>query len=129
MRSRNPKLKDVIFPYMIGRDLLEAYGPNRWIIDFGQVDLFQAMQYKEAFERAKKLVMPSVLEKAERRRRRPVRRIPGGHAWRIAGGSSEIISQARWPRLQRFHAIPLVRGLQSGRFLNSSAEISIPIRL
>lgn len=62
----NPKLSEVIFPYMIGRDLIEEYGPSRWIIDFGQRDMFQSMQYPEAFERVKALVMPAVLEKAER---------------------------------------------------------------
>jgi hypothetical protein len=59
------RLRDVVFPYMIGRDLVENYAPTRWIIDFAQRDLLQAMHYPEAFERVKKLVMPKVLERAE----------------------------------------------------------------
>ena len=31
-----PEHRDVLFPYMIGRDLVETGRPSRWIIDFGQ---------------------------------------------------------------------------------------------
>lgn len=68
MIERDPKLQDVIFPYIIGRDLVERSSPSRWIIDFGQRDIIQAMRYAEAFERVKRLVMPTVLEKAEKER-------------------------------------------------------------
>jgi SAM-dependent methyltransferase len=61
----DPKIKDVLFPYMIGRDLVENYGPSRWIIDFAQRDQFDARSYPIAFERVKEKVMPRVLEKAE----------------------------------------------------------------
>jgi len=62
------KLRDVLFPYMIGRDLLEEGGPTRWIIDLGQRDQFEAMKYKRAFERVKERVMPVVLERAANER-------------------------------------------------------------
>lgn len=61
-----PTLREVLFPYLIGRDLVEKSGPTRWIIDFGQCDLIQAMRHPTAFERVKRLVMPTVLEKAEK---------------------------------------------------------------
>lgn len=61
-----PNHSEVIFPYMIGRDLVEAGGPTRWIIDFAQRDLTAAAGYKLAFERVKRLVMPDVLTKAEK---------------------------------------------------------------
>jgi len=61
-----PEYEDIIFPYMIGRDLLEAYAPTRWIIDFAQKDMLEAMQYKKAFEKVQKSVMPDVLAKAEK---------------------------------------------------------------
>ena len=63
---QNPRLRDVIFPYMIGRDLVEEYGPTRWIIDFGQRDLIEAMRYPEAFRRVEEKVKPAVLERAEK---------------------------------------------------------------
>ena len=63
--KENPECRDVMFPYMIGDDLV-AYGqPMRWIIDFAQRDMTEAMRYKAAFDRVKKLVMPDVLAKAE----------------------------------------------------------------
>jgi SAM-dependent methyltransferase len=63
---KEPKLREVLFPYMIGRDLVEDGQPSRWIIDFGQRDMTEAMRYQLAFERVKKLVMPVVLSKAEK---------------------------------------------------------------
>jgi hypothetical protein len=50
---------------MIGRDLVEEGHPTRWIIDFAQREMTQAMRYEIAFSRVKKLVMPDVLDKAE----------------------------------------------------------------
>ena len=64
--SKYPEYRDIIFPYMIGRDILENYAPTRWIIDFAQRDILEAMKYKVAFERVQKLVMPDVLAKAEK---------------------------------------------------------------
>ena len=55
---------EILFPYMIGRDLVEKGGPSRWIIDFAQREMTESMRYKIAFERVKKLVMSDVLAKA-----------------------------------------------------------------
>jgi SAM-dependent methyltransferase len=65
----DPKNRDVIFPYMIGRDLIEHGGPTRWIIDFAQRDSFSAMNYRLPFDWVKKKVMPVVLERAEREKK------------------------------------------------------------
>jgi hypothetical protein len=66
MLGKYPDHREVIFPYMIGRDLIENYAPSRWIIDFAQRDLLKVMKYKLAFDRVQKLVMPDVLAKAEK---------------------------------------------------------------
>ena len=59
----------------------------------------EAMRYKLAFERVKKLVMPVVLAKAETEKKaRPARTARAGPGWQIAGGSSATTSPARWPR-------------------------------
>jgi len=63
--NAEPSLRDVLFPYMIGRDLLELGAASRWIIDFGQNDVFHARQYGRAFERIRERVMPDVLAHAE----------------------------------------------------------------
>ena len=61
----DPTLSGCLRPYMIGRDLVEHGKPSRWIIDFGQNDIFHAMTFPRAFERVKTLVMPDVLAHAE----------------------------------------------------------------
>jgi type II restriction/modification system DNA methylase subunit YeeA len=61
----DPRNRDVIFPYMIGRDLIEDYAPSRWIIDFAQRDQFGARSYVQPFERLQECVMPIVLARAE----------------------------------------------------------------
>jgi hypothetical protein len=65
MLKQEPSLRDVLFPYIIGDDLVAHGMPTRWIIDFAQREMTEAMRYKTAFERVKKLVMPEVLAKAE----------------------------------------------------------------
>ena len=45
--------REVVFPYMIGRDLVEDYGPTRWIIDFAKRDQFAARSYALPSARAR----------------------------------------------------------------------------
>ncbi|MFT3786669.1 MAG: N-6 DNA methylase [Tepidisphaeraceae bacterium] len=50
---------DVIFPYLIGRELLTGDGtPERWLIDFQQRDIVQAQRYQGAFARVQEAVLP-----------------------------------------------------------------------
>ncbi len=66
MIQADPRNREVIFPYMIGRDLVEAGGPTRWIIDFGRRNTFEARAYNLPFERVQEKVMPDVLAHAEK---------------------------------------------------------------
>jgi SAM-dependent methyltransferase len=66
----DPALSGCLRPYMIGRDLVELGKPARWIIDFGQNDIFHAMTFPRAFERVKAIVMPDVLAHAEEEKRK-----------------------------------------------------------
>ena len=61
-------LKDVLFPYMIGRDLLSNGRPSRWIIDFGQRDMITASRYEQPFAIVKEKVIPTALAKASAER-------------------------------------------------------------
>jgi len=63
--AADPALSGCLRPYLIGRDLVELGKPSRWIIDFGQNDIFHAMSFPRAFERVKATVMPDVLAHAE----------------------------------------------------------------
>jgi hypothetical protein len=66
MLRAHPDYREILFPYLTGEDLLNAGRPTRWIIDFGQRELFQAMKFTAAFEYAREKIMPAVLEKAAR---------------------------------------------------------------
>ena len=65
MIRADPRNREVLFPYMIGRDLVEDYGPTRWIIDFAKRDQFAARSYALPWARVQERVMPVVLAKAE----------------------------------------------------------------
>jgi type II restriction/modification system DNA methylase subunit YeeA len=58
--SENKEYKEVLFPFLIGNDLLGNANsqPSRYVIDFGSMDIFQAQKYKWAFERIKQQVLP-----------------------------------------------------------------------
>jgi SAM-dependent methyltransferase len=64
--KEHPDHREVLFPYMIGRDLVDGGQPSRWIIDFAQREMTEAMHFKSAFKRVEKLVMPVVLSKGEK---------------------------------------------------------------
>jgi len=61
----HPNHRDVIFPYMIGDDLVGHSMPTRWIIDFAKRDQFEARIYHAAFEHVQREVMPKVIERAK----------------------------------------------------------------
>ncbi|MCW5553322.1 MAG: class I SAM-dependent DNA methyltransferase [Verrucomicrobiae bacterium] len=61
-----PDHRDVLFPYLIGLDLVTVGTPTQWVIDFGQRNMLDAAKYSAAFEILKTKVMPDVLAKAEK---------------------------------------------------------------
>ena len=63
--KNHPDHREVIFPYLVGMDLVTIGAPGIWIIDFGQRDMLQATRYSAAFEILKEKVMSDVLTKAE----------------------------------------------------------------
>jgi hypothetical protein len=67
--NAHPDHREVTFPYMIGRDLVQEGAPTRWIIDFAKRDMLEAMRFSAAFEIVKQRVMPAVLSKAEHEKR------------------------------------------------------------
>jgi len=64
--DRAPQTRDVLFPYLLGRDLVADGKTSQWIIDFGRRDMLQARAYSAVFERVQRIVMPIVLSKAEK---------------------------------------------------------------
>jgi hypothetical protein len=59
--------RDVIFPYLIGDDLLGNLRsqPSRYIIDFGEQDLVNARTYKAAYQHIEKTVLEDRQQKAQ----------------------------------------------------------------
>jgi len=58
---------EVIFPYLIGRELLTGDGqPARYIIDFGQMTILDAQQHAAAFNHIKAAVLPGIQTKADK---------------------------------------------------------------
>jgi hypothetical protein len=59
MLADDTKNAAVLFPYMIGEDLLDRYppGPSRYVIDFGQRDLVEASTFRQPFARVKTVVL------------------------------------------------------------------------
>ena len=68
MMMCNPRNRDVLFPYLIAEDLIGQKNsqPTRWIIDFGQRDIFAAQSYKEPFAQVEKRVLPTVQANADK---------------------------------------------------------------
>lgn len=59
MLAASPKNRDVIFPYLIGDDLLSnMHGePSRWVIDFSAREQMKARRYVLPFQRIKESVL------------------------------------------------------------------------
>jgi len=60
---------EVIFPYVTGREILDEFKIERWVIDFGNRDIIEAAAFSSAFAHCKRHVLPAVeqtLQDAER---------------------------------------------------------------
>ncbi|SIO90579.1 Eco57I restriction-modification methylase domain-containing protein [Nocardiopsis sp. JB363] len=61
---QNPKNREVIFPYLIGKDLNSRpdSSPSRWVINFGSMSEEEAREYPEPFEVVERDVKPVRLQ-------------------------------------------------------------------
>ena len=51
---------EVLFPYLTGRELLDTFQIERWVIDFGNRGMVEASAFKSAFAHCKQHVLPAV---------------------------------------------------------------------
>ena len=64
--KKDKKNAEVIFPFFVGRDLLgSARTPERFVIDFGQMNLLEAKGYRDIFQHIQNTVLLDVKNKAE----------------------------------------------------------------
>lgn len=82
--QRNPKNREVVFPYLIGKDLNSRpdCSPSRWVINFGTMSEEEAREYPEPFEIVERDVKP-VRAKNKRAPRRE-------YWWRFAERAPEL---------------------------------------
>jgi hypothetical protein len=66
MVAKDPVSLQVIRPYLIGREVASGDGlPQRFVVDFGERSIIEAMQFTGAFERVQKSVLPDVKKRAD----------------------------------------------------------------
>jgi len=65
---KEPSSREVVFPYLIARELLADYppAPSRWVIDFQGLTITGAAKYSGAFARVKSVVLPTREEAASK---------------------------------------------------------------
>jgi type II restriction/modification system DNA methylase subunit YeeA len=82
--SANKRNADVLFPYLIGDELLGLVPPHptRYVIDFHPLDIAAASSYIKPFERIKTHVLPSrkaAAKKEEQRNKEVLQESPDAH--------------------------------------------------
>ncbi|WP_239646230.1 Eco57I restriction-modification methylase domain-containing protein [Nocardiopsis valliformis] len=62
--QKNPKNQEVVFPYLIGKDLNSRpdCSPSRWVINFGAMSEEEAREYLEPFEIVERDVKPARMQ-------------------------------------------------------------------
>ena len=145
MLADDPRNAAVLFPYMIGEDLLDLVppGPSRFVIDFGQRDLVEASTFGAPFARVKEIVLRD-REKAageeEERNRAALRDDPDArvnhhhanflkHWWRFSYGRAELLEQLtkveRYIACSRVTKRPLFAFVDSGIHPNDALQVFV----
>ncbi len=65
---QNSRNREVVHPFLIGREMLVEGEPQRFVIDFQKRDLFEAQSYREPFEHVRAHVLAHVEELAHEER-------------------------------------------------------------
>ncbi len=65
--AKYPEYAEVLKPFLIGDELVSNFKsqPERFVIDFSNLDMIQAAKYKVLFEKLEKKVLPDVEKKAK----------------------------------------------------------------
>jgi len=67
--AKDTQNREVVHPYLIGREMLTAGTPQRWIIDFQKMSVLDARAYAQPFARVQSLVLPHIRAYAAREKR------------------------------------------------------------
>jgi hypothetical protein len=114
--SADPSNREVVHPFLIGREMLMHGEPKRWVIDFQKRDLFEAQGYRAPFEHVREHVMPHVTALAERERAKSDKTTGQDQGW-----------QKTWWQLFRCRKELIDRISQSSRYFVCSEVTKRPI--
>ncbi|MDX2176346.1 MAG: DNA methyltransferase [Candidatus Sumerlaeia bacterium] len=125
--SKDSASREVIYPYLNGRELLEHGRPERYLIDFQQRDQFEAARYAGAFEWVKTRVLPDRKRKAEEGKDaegnlRPHHKAFLNRWWQLSFCRPELIGQVE--SLSRFICCSLVTKRQVFHLVDSKIRPS-----
>ncbi|MFY3742472.1 DNA methyltransferase [Anaeromyxobacter sp. Red801] len=101
-----PAFRAVLYPFLIGDDLLDSGQPTRYVIDFHGLSIFEAQKYASLFQRVKREVLPDREEakakedarNAEALRDNPGARVNRHHAnflskwWVLSYARAELVN-------------------------------------
>jgi type I restriction-modification system DNA methylase subunit len=120
LMEKNSNLIKVLKPQLIGRELMSIFRcqPQRFVIDFTGLDVFEASKFKEAFEIVSREVKPIRKEMAEKQEkenneileRNPKANINKHHIgfynkwWQLSYGREDMLE--RFTSLSRYIACP-----------------------
>jgi len=132
--KKNPALKDVLFPFLIGRELVGNVGaqPERYVIDFAPRDIFAAKRFPELFSIVEKTVLPARVKAAKEEEERnkealavnPKAKVNVHHKnflnkwWQLGYSRQEMLAQIQ--KIPRYIACSGVTKRQIFEFVSSS---------
>jgi hypothetical protein len=110
------KNRDVVWPFLVGGEMLANGAPKRWVIDFQTMSIIDAKEYRQPFAHVEKVVLPYISKKAKSEREKTGR----------ASGQDQNWLQTWW---QHFRPRPELIGKLSAlpRFIVCSRVTKRPV--
>jgi len=132
--KKNPVLKEVLFPFLIGRELVGNVRsqPERYVIDFAPLDIFEAKRFADLFSIIEKSVLPARQKAAKEEEERnaealavnPKAKVNLHHKnflnkwWHLGYSRQEMLAQIK--KIPRYIACSGVTKRQIFEFVSSS---------
>ena len=70
MLTQQPTNREVLWPFLVGRELLSESLDDRWVIDFQTRTVLEAQHYTAPFDHLRRLTLPYISAKAEEERKK-----------------------------------------------------------
>lgn len=127
----DPRCRDVVKPFLIGRDLLSGDGtPSRFVIDFADRDLDAASGYPMAFEHVRSHVLPEVVASSAASVGREMEKARGDHQdrwwqfWNVRKGMRQSLrSISRYMACSRVTKRPIFAFVDVGIVPDTALQV------